>query len=357
MRHKTTFVIGLILAAIFLVYMVTYTVGFNEAAVVTTFGRADEESVYYGSTDDTGMLGNLMFKWPWPVEKVRSYDMRVHVLESRLEEQQTLDKQGVVIEAYVSWRITEPLDFFRSLVTVDAAQQQIRSLLRDARSVIGNYTFDELTSSDESQLQLAEVEREIQERISRGLSDDPAARSWGIEFESVGITRLVLPQPVTTRVFERMRATRERLAQRAMSEGTAAAADIVAQAESARDTILSFAERRAQEIRAEGDAAAAQYYPLFAEAPEFAIFLRKLETYEEVLENNSTFFFDTNTMGLFSEFEGLPDPPEPEAPAQTRDPEAGENPEAAGAAETAEPSGVTGVPEGSDRRARAPVED
>jgi membrane protease subunit HflC len=302
MRNPGRILISLIIAVLLVLTMVTYQVRFDEAVVVTTFGRASEASVYRGDTGAAGLLGNLHLRWPWPIQKVRGYDLRVHVLQDQLEEQQTRDKHGVVLSTFVAWRIAAPLDFYRALVTVEEAELQLRSLLRDARAVVGSYTFAELTSSDPERLRLAQVEQDLQDQIEATLERLAAeGQGWGLEIQTVGIQRLILPEAVTEKVFERMRATRERLAQRAQSEGEAEAADIRAQARSARDAILAFAERRAQDIRAEGDAAAAEYYHLFGEAPEFAIFLRKLETYEQVLGHNTTFFFDSST-GVFPEF-------------------------------------------------------
>lgn len=93
-----------------------------------------------------------------------------------------------------------------------------------------------------------------------------------------------------------MRQTRQRLAQSARSEGNAIARTIRAKADSDRQRILAFAERESQAIRAEGDAAAAKYYEIFARNEEFAVFLRKPETLERTLSNNTTFLLDTGTV-------------------------------------------------------------
>jgi len=303
MKRKTTLVLGILIAVFFAGYMVTFQVGFHQAAVVTTFGKADEGSVVDGSAEGGGLLGNLCFKWPWPIEDVRLYDLRVRVLEDRLEEQQTRDKMGVVVNAYVTWRITDPLAFFRSLVTEQNAEDQIRALLRDARSVVGNYAFDELTARDPNRLRLARIEQDILTKLTSGL---PTSQPWGIRFEAVGVKRLLLPQTVTTAIFDRMRATRERLAQNARSEGAGIAKQIESKAASDRQIILAFAERRAKEIEAEGLANAAKHYKAFQQNEELAVFLRTIETYSEVLGKNTTFVFDANS-GLFGLFKKLLD--------------------------------------------------
>ncbi|MHC5068302.1 MAG: protease modulator HflC [Planctomycetota bacterium] len=297
MKNKTTFILGVMITVVFAIYMVTYQVQFNEVAVVTTFGNATEDSVKDG--EDRGVFGNLRLRYPWPIQSVMSYDKRIQIHEGELEEQQTLDKQSVIVRAYVTWRIDDALAFYTKLKTMQQGSNQVATLLRDARSVIGNYNFDDLTNSDPEKVKLSQIEADIKARLvgRMGTGDE----SWGISVESVGLKQIVLPAPVATTVYARMRSTRQRYASKARSEGDAEAARILANANTARDTILAFAERRAQEIRSEGDAVAANYYSKFDQAPEFAIFLRKLKTYETVLRNNTTFFFDARE-GMFQEF-------------------------------------------------------
>jgi membrane protease subunit HflC len=308
MKNKTSFLLALAILLALLAYSAVYQVRFTESAVVTTFGRADEQTAARNASPDADEAG-LYFKWPWPVQEVRVYDKRVQIVEDRLEEQQTLDKQGVVVNAYVAWRIVDPLNFFRSLQDMDNARNHIRARLRDCKSIIGNYTMDDLTHADPAKLRIDQVEQEI----LRKLRDDaaPAGRAslpLGVEFQSVGIKRLVLPGPVTEKVFEHMRSTRQRLAQSARSEGEATAADITARAESARQMILAFAERQAQAIRARGDQAAAAYYPVFKQDENLAVFLREMDAARAILPHNTTFLIDAKD-GL----KGLFTPPAPSA--------------------------------------------
>lgn len=310
--------IGLALLLVLTGSMVCYSVQYNQTVIVTTFGRADEQSVK--NRDGTG--AGLHLKWPWPVQEVaRVYESRVQVLDDRLEEQQTLDKQDVIVNAYLAWRITDPLPFYRTLNSAEQAERQLRDRLRDARAQIGNYTFDQLTSLDPERLKLAEAEAAIQRR----LQEEVQRQGYGVRIEAVGIKQIVLAEPVTQKVFERMRANRQRLAQRARSEGDAAASDIRAKARSAEQRVLAFAERRAEAIRAEGDAAAAEQYKVFAANEEFAVFLRKLEEYKRVLKHNTTFLMDARC-GPFDLFAPALLPGAAEAPATVSVPPASEAP-------------------------------
>lgn len=306
MRNKFTLILAVFIVVLFGLYAITFQVDYNEVAVKTRFGAATENSVYRGDRD-SGILGNLHFRWFWPVEQVRTYDRRVRVWEAQIEELQTLDNHAVAVSSYVTWQITDPLTFFRTMQDPRTAEQQIRGRMRGAHSVIGRYTFDQLTNA-EGGVELAQLEQEILDRLRGELSDE-GGRGYGFEITSVGLKRIVLPEQVTARVFERMGVTRERLAEHALSEGDAEAENIRARAESASKTILAFARRRADAIEADGHYAAAQYYDVFQENEEFAVFLRTLEANREVFRRNTTFMFDAKQGGLGGEFYGGPQVP------------------------------------------------
>jgi modulator of FtsH protease HflC len=285
MKKYGLFFIGLSLIIVFFFYMVSFQVNFDQSAILTTFGKASSENVINSDGNDAG----LHFKWPWPVQKVIRFDRRLLILNDRLEQQETKDKQVVILKTYATWKINEPLNFYRSLKNIKGGKRFLKERLRSARSEIGNFTFDDLTNVDPRKLKITEAETAILKRMESDLKQ----QKCGIQIMSVGISRIILPEQITSSVFARMRRTRLRIAQSARSEGNALARSIRAKADSEKSRIMAFAEREAQSIRAEGDAAAAQYYKIFKQNENFAIFLRKLEALEGTLSNNTTFMLDT----------------------------------------------------------------
>ena len=91
MKRNGSMAVGLAVAVGLLLYMVVFNVRFDEAALVTTFGRAAEGSVLNADGKGAGWY----LKLPWPVQDVRRYDTRFRVLETSPEQQQTRDKQMV----------------------------------------------------------------------------------------------------------------------------------------------------------------------------------------------------------------------------------------------------------------------
>ena len=216
MKNQLTLVLAL--AAALAVYMTTYQVSFHEAAVLTTFGKAGENAV----KNEDGQGAGLYWKLPWPIQEVRFFDTRVQVLETPLEQLQTKDQQIVVLNDYVAWRIARPLEFLLALKNVPAAEEQLRNRLRNARAIINQYTFDDLTNRDPAKLKLAKAEQAIR----KTMQEEAGEKRYGVEIVAVGIKRVILPVDVSEKVFDQMRSTRRMLAQHAQSEGDVAANDI-----------------------------------------------------------------------------------------------------------------------------------
>ncbi len=291
-RTVNLIVAGAILLAL-LGYMVTFTVRFNETAIVTTLGRVGPGSVV-NAPDQTGSPGDqagLHFKWPWPISRVaRKYDTRLQVLENVLEQQQLADNQTITVNTYVAWRISDPLKFYQRVSTTAEAREALNLRIQDARGSFGKYTFDQLTSSDPQQLRLEDLEQDIKNRVQ----EDLASMDIGIVIEDVGINRLMLPARVSEVVAERMRAERARLAASYRSRGDEESQTLREGAQTQAQLIETFADAAARQIIAEGRQRAGEIMARFAEDEEFAIYLQQLQALEQILGRRTTFVLDTS---------------------------------------------------------------
>lgn len=294
MKNSFTILIGSVIAAALLAYMFCYQVRYDQVAVRTTFDKADASSVQ--STP------GLKWRLPWPIHKVTHYSKRLQLLEDKIEELQTADGKSVIVRTYLTWRIDNPLDFYVTLKDPGEAARQLSSRLREIRGVISRYRLDELVNTDRDKLKLAEIEDEARTLLEESL----AQSGYGLKVESVGLYKIVLPEATTEKIFETMIKTRERLAENALQEGQAQASAIRSEAQSARDRILAFAERRAQAIRSQGDRDAAKEYESFARNEDFAIFLRKVEALKKMLDHNTTFVLSADSLGILDWFNREP---------------------------------------------------
>jgi len=106
----------------------------------------------------------------------------------------------------------------------------------------------------------------------------------GVDLVDVRVQRIDLPDEVAARVYESMKQSFAKTASRLRAEGQSTSAGIRASAERQRTVILADAERDAERVRGEGDAAAALTYArAYAKNPEFYAFYRSLQAYERSL--------------------------------------------------------------------------
>ena len=157
-------------------------------------------------------------------------------------------------------------------------------------SVIGQHYFSEFVNTDPKKIQFEQIEDEIAQVIQA-----EALEKYGIAIQTVGIKRLKISKEVTEKVFERMKADRNRKTQSILAEGNAEAERIKSDAEAKQKELLAVAKSQAKEIRGTGDAEAARYYKMLEADPELAIFLRNIEALKEILKERSTIILGVET--------------------------------------------------------------
>ena len=294
-RNVLLLIVGLLVALLFVLLQVLFTVGEGDAVVVTTFGKPVR------ALTDAG----LYVRWPWPIQRVYRFDNRTHCLEGAFEETLTRDGKNILVSVYAGWQITSPIQFLEKVGTVEQAERNLDGLLRSYQnSVLGQYPFSSLVNVDPKAIQFEPIESQMLAAVQ------PEARQrYGVDVQFLGIRKIGLPESVTEKVFGRMRAERNVMADRYRSEGEGEAIKIRAEADSKKNQLLAQAEASGKRIRAEGDAKATEYYQVFEKDPALAEFLRKLEVLEETLKKKSTLILSTDTVpyDLLQGEKALPD--------------------------------------------------
>ena len=320
MNRLINIAVALVLVVLLAGYAATYTVDFNETAIVTTFGNAGEGSVKNAPRPASegedaadvaesaaagagGGGSGLYFKLPWPIQQVAArYDTRVQLLEASVEQAQTKDQQSVVVRAAVTWRIVDPLAFYRALGGEAEAEQQLRTRVRAANNEIGEFNFNDLANLDGTGTALDQLADRMKERVESGLGD----RNYGVEVLGVEIVKLEFPGPVTQSVFQRMQTERELLARRAADEGQAASATLVSEGQESARVIRSFADEQAAELRSRGEqAAAATLAELTGDAAELAVLLDEVETIREAMGQRTRLFVDATKLYPLNRLAGV----------------------------------------------------
>jgi modulator of FtsH protease HflC len=225
-----------------------------------------------------GPLGpGLHFKLPF-VQNVIYFDSRLLEYDARPAEILTKDKKNMVVDNYSKWRITDPLQFYRTVTSIPRAQARLDDIIyAELRVALGGYTLIEIISSDRNAIM-----KEVTDKSNSLVS------AYGIEINDVRIKRTDLPAENARAIYGRMRAERERMAKQYRSEGNEAAARITAQADKERAITLADADLKAEILRGKGDAIATKTYAdSFGKAPKFYEFKKSLDAYEAAFKSKT----------------------------------------------------------------------
>ena len=81
----------------------------------------------------------LHFKLPF-IQNVVYFDARVLDYEARSREAFTVDKKAIVLDNYARWKITEPLQFYRTMRSIPGAQARLDDVVySQLRALVGAY--------------------------------------------------------------------------------------------------------------------------------------------------------------------------------------------------------------------------
>ena len=291
--NRVGFIASTLLVLLALASSMLFVVDQRQFGVVFALGQIKEVLTEPG----------LHFKLPPPFQNVSYIDKRLLTLESvEAEPMLTAEKQRVVIDWYVRWRITQPTDYIRNVgLDEKAGANQLNRVVRNAfQEEINKRTVKDLLSAKREAL-MADVKREVLQAVQ-------GTKPYGIDIIDVRITRVDYVEAITDSVYKRMVAERQRVANESRSTGAAEGEKIRADADRQREVTVANAYRDAQKIKGEGDAEAAKAYAeSFGRDPQFAQFYRSLDAYKAsfnkksdvmVLDPSSEFFKTMRGIGV-----------------------------------------------------------
>ncbi len=272
--NRIGFILSSLLVALALASSMLFVVDQRQFGVVYALGQIKSVITEPG----------LHVKLPPPFQNVSYVDKRLLTLKSSdTEPTLTAEKQRVVIDWYVRWRISDPQAYIRNVgLDERAGTDQLKRVVRNSfQQEVNKRTVKELLSSQREQL-MADVKREVLAAV-RG-----ADKPWGMDVVDVRITRVDYAETITKSVYDRMEAERKRVANELRSTGSADGEKIRADADRQREVLVAQAFRDAQKIKGEGDAEASRIYAQsFGKDPAFAQFYRSLEAYKSSFANKS----------------------------------------------------------------------
>jgi membrane protease subunit HflC len=244
-----------------------YVISEFERGVKLQFGRLIEADIQPG----------LHVKIPF-VDDVRIFDARILTVDAQPASFFTIEKKRLIVDSYAKWRIANVETYYKATGGVESvAHNRLANRVNNGlRNQFGTRTLHEVVSGERDLLM-----KNITEDLNSSVLD-----SLGIEVVDVRVKRIDLPQEVSSQVFRRMTAEREKEARELRSTGKERAEKIRASADRERTIELANAYRDAEELRGEGDAKAASIYAdAYQRDPEFYAFMRSLNAYKNAFAN------------------------------------------------------------------------
>lgn len=272
---------GFLIALVFLfilLYSAIYTVTEGTQAILFRLGSIVTDASGKAYVEGPG----LHFKLPL-LTQVGLFDARLQTLDIKSSRIVTAEQKDVIVDYYIKWRIYDPaLYYTRTGGDPDQANVLLEQQLNDGlRAQFGRRTIGEVVSDDRAS---------IMDTLNQQANAN--AQRLGISVVDVRIKRIDLPSEVSSAVFERMRAERERVAMEHRATGRANAEGIRANADAEATITIASANTQGANIRAQGDALAAKLYAdTYSKDIGFFSFLRSIQAYKTIFSKDQNSLF------------------------------------------------------------------
>lgn len=312
-------IVGLVFLAlvVFLLTSSIYTVSEVQQMIITQFGKPVGEPV---------TSAGLKLKVPF-IQVVNPIDKRILEWDGSPSDMPTKDKLYISVDLYARWRIVDPLQYFLRLRDERSAQSRLDDILgSETRNAVAKHVLIEIirTTSDRVPLldpMLASTQEAMRvgtlvpiqkgRKLVEAEIFNAAAEKvkvFGIELLDIRFKRINYNQSVRPKIYDRMISERRQIAERFLSEGNGEAARIRGNRERDLNKIQSEAYRDVEQIRGQADAKAteiyARAYNQSPEAVEFYEFTRTMQSYKDIIGDNTTLVLSTDS-DLFKFLKGM----------------------------------------------------
>ncbi len=301
----TVLVIIAVVLIIFFVLGPFYVLEEGQQAVVTRFGAI------VSTTTEAG----LKFKMP-VVDNVVRYSKKLISWDGDAQRIPTEENVFVWVDATARWRIADPMKFYESVTSMEAAFGRLDEVIDSSvRTIIARHLLVEAVRNSNI---INEIERRSQivqtagaeltdieeltnltltdekypavssgrEMLSRQMFDRAAAITpqYGIALEDIIIRQIRYSEDLTQSVYDRMIKQRNQIAEAYRSYGEGKKAEWIGRLNNDKRAILSRAYEIAEETKGTADATATAIYAKSYRAdPEFFAFWRSIESYRRIL--------------------------------------------------------------------------
>ena len=283
MNKKITILIAILIFFTIVIYNSLFFVEQRVQTLVLQFGEPIRV------IQDPG----LNFKIPLAQNIVR-FDKRILLFDNQAEEIIAADKKRLIVDAFVRYKIVDPLKFYQTVRYEAALNNRLGSVVNNSlRAVLGRVPLKAVIS-DKRELLMEEVTGLVANR----------AGQFGISIEEVRIKKADLPSENSEAIYRRMQTERQQEAAQIRAVGEEKSRVIKAEAEKNKTVLLAEAQRDGEILRGEGDAKKNKILgKAFSKDPNFFAFYRAMQAYSRALTEGDTTMV-LSPKGDFFEFFG-----------------------------------------------------
>ena len=292
---RTTLILILV-ALIFTIVNGVYILQEGRQAIITQFGRPVGQPI---------TEAGLHFKLPF-IQEVTYFEKKILIWDGDPNQIPTNDKTFVYLDVTARWRIANALVFLQAVNNEARAQTILDDIIDGTvRDLVNkNNLVEIIRSSDfspETMTNSAVEEETLQygrDKISAMIHETASkiTPQYGIELVDVLFKRVNYIETVRLKVYDRMISERKRIAAEKRSLGEGQKAEIMGKVERELKTIISTANREAEEIKGKADAEAAKIYAdAYNQDPEFYSFIKSLESYKAAVGQNTNLVISSDS--------------------------------------------------------------
>ena len=268
MKRKTGIILALVFVVTIIIYNSLFFVEQRVQALILQFGEPIRVIQEPG----------LNFKIPL-AQNIVKFDKRILLFDNNAEEIIAADKKRLIVDAFVRYKIIDPLKFYQTVRFEAALNNRLGSVVNNSlRAVLGRVPL-EAVISDRRELLMEEVSGLVAKRASQ----------FGISIEEVRIKKADLPSENSEAIYRRMQTERQQEAAQIRAVGEEKARFIRAESEKNVTVLLAEAQRDGEILRGEGDAKKNKILgKAFSQDADFFAFYRAMQAYSKALSEGDT---------------------------------------------------------------------
>ena len=301
---KETYIRILLLGILMLVLNSFYIINEKEQAIITQFGKP---------VGDAKIDSGLEFKLPF-IQTVIKFDKRILEWDGSANEIPTKDNKYIFIDTFARWKISNPLQFYKSARNEMLAQSRLDDIIDGAvRDEISNRFMSEIVRSTDRQMGVydSEVDGSSEEVLKEGarksiiksilLSVEKKLEELniGISIADFQIKRMSYNRQVQDKLFNRMISEQNMIAEKYRAQGQGSKQEILGKQIQKEKELMSSAYLKSQEIIGKADAEAMDIYAKsYGKDADFYNYYKTLETYKKTLDPSTLFILSTDNKFL-----------------------------------------------------------